>query len=110
MKKVRSYSRYSFDAAILLGKQIRLHRKQRNWTESELAQRAGVSRATLQKIEKGDMSCAIGLVFEIAALVGVTLFADNNSALNSIIAHIDDKIALLPKAIHTQAKKVDDDF
>lgn len=58
----------------MLGKQIRLGRKQRRWSEHELAERAGIARATLQKIEKGDPGCAIGLVFEVATLVGVTLF------------------------------------
>jgi transcriptional regulator with XRE-family HTH domain len=35
----------------LLAKQIQLGRKQRKWTEHELADRAGISRATLQKTE-----------------------------------------------------------
>ncbi len=110
MKKSRTYSDYSIYAAILLGKQIHKYRKERSWTESELAERAGISRATVQKIEKGDMSCALGLVFEVAALVGIKLFADNNSALSAMIERADDKIALLPKSIHSSRKKIDDDF
>ena len=70
MTKNRTYSSYTREAAILLGKQIRLGRKQRKWTEHELAERAGISRATLQKIEKGDLSVAIGLAFEAAACRG----------------------------------------
>lgn len=109
MKQVRSYSRYGVNAAILLGKQIRLGRKQRKWTESELAERAGVSRATIQKIEKGDMTCAMGLVFETAALVGVQLFDDDTNIAKQI-DRTDDKIALLPKTIHKISKGVDDAF
>lgn len=110
MKKARAYSRYSIDAAILLGKQIQLGRKQRKWTESELAERAGISRSTVQKIEKGDMSCEIGLVFETATLVGIKLFASEVTSLSAQIKNTDEKIALLPKSIHKQKKEVDDAF
>ena len=110
MIKSRVYSHYTIQTATLLGKQIRLRRKQRKWTESELAQRAGVVRATIQKIEKGDVNCAIGLVFEVATLVGVKLFAEDSHVLTDIINRTDDKIALLPKSIHNHKKEVDDDF
>ena len=98
------------EAAILLGEQIRLGRKQLKWTEQNLADRAGISRATLQKIEKGATTCAIGLVFETAMLVGVNLFNKENSPLKNTIEQIHDKIALLPQRIQTVTRKVDDDF
>jgi len=111
MTKARVYSQYCIEAAAVLGKQIRLGRKQKKWTESELAERANISRATLNKIEKGDLSCKIGLVFELAALVGVELFESNQSSLRMQLDRINDKIALLPKAIHSSGRKViDDDF
>jgi transcriptional regulator with XRE-family HTH domain len=110
MAKERIYSRYAREAATLLAKQIQLGRKQRKWTEHELAERAGISRATLQKIEKGDLSVAIGLAFEAAALVGVALFDEERSALASHIARTDDKLALLPSAVRQRRKPVDDDF
>jgi DNA-binding XRE family transcriptional regulator len=110
MAKARTYSRYSTEAAILLGKQIKLGRKQRKWTEHDLADRAGISRATLQKIEKGDLTCAIGLVFEVAALVGVKLFDTENTSLAMHIERTSDKIALLPKTVHKSKKVVDDNF
>lgn len=65
--------KHAKEAAVLLGEQIKLGRKQKRWTENELTERAGISRATLQKIAKGDMSCAIGLVFEVATLVNIPL-------------------------------------
>jgi transcriptional regulator with XRE-family HTH domain len=110
MAKERTYSRYAREAAALLAKQIQLGRKQRKWTERELAERAGISRATLQKIEKGDLSVAIGLAFEAAALVGVALFDEERRALAAHIAHTDDKLALLPSAVRQRRKPVDDDF
>jgi transcriptional regulator with XRE-family HTH domain len=110
MAKQRTYSKYSLDAVMLLGDQIKLGRKQREWTEQNLADRAGISRATFQKIENGEMSCAIGLVFEVAALVGINLFEQDKHSLSRQREHTKDKIALLPQRIKTKTKAVDDDF
>jgi DNA-binding XRE family transcriptional regulator len=110
MVKQRTYSRCAQEAALLLGKQIKLGRKQRKWSENNLAERIGISRATLQKIERGEMTCAIGLVFEAAALVGVNLFEQDNQRLATSLDLTQSKIALLPKRIRKQKKAVDDDF
>jgi len=110
MKRQRTYSRYAKEAANLLGGQIKLGRKQKRWTENELAERAGISRATLQKIEKGDMSCAIGLVFEVAALVNIPLFELGTCPLSKQVEHIRDKVALMPQRIRARQNAVDDDF
>ncbi len=110
MGKKRAYSRYSNAAAELLGKAIQLGRKERKWTAQELAERAGIARGTLIKIEKGDMRCEIGLVFEVAALVGVKLFDVDESQLTMNIDRFNDKIALLPKSIRPPSKVVHDDF
>lgn len=106
----RTYSRVTREAAELFGKLIRLNRKERKMTESELAGRAGISRATLQKIERGDLKCEVGLFFEVATLVGVQLFeAENLHAVSMHLSRIDDKLALLPQTVRPSVK-VDDDF
>ncbi|MGB1111239.1 MAG: transcriptional regulator, partial [Gammaproteobacteria bacterium] len=64
----------------------------------------------LQKIEKGNLGVAIGLVFEVAALVGVALFDEERSALASHVGRTDEKLALLPSAVRKRGKSVDDDF
>jgi transcriptional regulator with XRE-family HTH domain len=110
MMKQRAYSKYAKEAASLLGQQIKLGRKERKWSEQNLAGRAGISRATLQKIESGEMSPSIGLVFEVAALVGVPLFEQESRALATSIELTQNKIALLPKRIRNKTKAVDDDF
>ena len=56
------------------------------------------------------MSCAIGIVFEVAALVGVNLFEQDKRPLSKHIEQTRDKIALLPKRIQVKAKTVDDEF
>ena len=77
---------------------------------AELAERAGISRGLLQRIEKGDLGCRIGAVFEAAVLVGIKLFDADEVSLATRIRQADDKIALLPKHIHPGKKVVDDDF
>ncbi len=106
----RTYSRITRYAATLLGKQIRIARKERKMTVQELAERAGISRGLLQRIEKGDLKCQIGAVFEAAALVGIKFFDADELSLTTRIRQADDKIALLPKHIHPGKKVVDDDF
>lgn len=111
MAKNRIYSSYTREAASLLGKRIRLGRIQRKWTETELAERAGLSRATLQKIEKGDPSVALGRVFEVATLVGVRLFDAESPRLTDHIDRTNDQLALLPSAVRKSGSAdVDDDF
>ena len=110
MAKKRTYSKHAQEAVILLGEQIKLGRKQRKWTEKNLADRAGISRATLQKIENGKMNCAAGLTFEVATLVGINLFEQDKHSLSKQIVQTRDKAALLPKRIKTKTKEVDDDF
>jgi transcriptional regulator with XRE-family HTH domain len=109
-KKTRTYSSYTLEAANLMGKLVRLGRTQRKLTVQDLADRVGVSRGLLQRIEKGDPKCEMGTVFEVAALVGVKLFDTDSKAMSSHIERIEDKLALLPKAIHKRRKVVDDDF
>jgi transcriptional regulator with XRE-family HTH domain len=110
MTKQRTYSKFAKEAAFLLGQQIKLGRKKRQWSEQNLAARAGISRATLQKIEAGEMSPSIGLVFEVAALVGVPLFEQDSRGLATSIELTQSKIALLPKRIKNKTTAVDDDF
>ena len=110
MSRARAYSRYSLEAAALLGKLIRLHRQERKLTARDLADRAGLTRTTLRKIENGDMKCEIGLVFEVAALVGVKLFDADAGSLGEYRKRIDDRIALLPKTVRKANQEIHDDF
>lgn len=110
MAKQRAYSPYAREGVTLMGELIKLGRKQRQWTEKNLAERAGISRATLQKIENGEMSCSVGSVFEVAALVGVVLFESDSMPLPKHIEHERNKVALLPQRIKSKKKIVRDDF
>ena len=61
-------------------------------------------------IKFGGMSCAVGLVFEIAALVGVKLFEPDSIPLSKHIEYTQDTIALLPKRIKAKRRAVRDGF
>lgn len=106
----RTYSRYSRDAVSLLGALIREARNERRITAQELADRAGISRGLLQRIEKGNLKCEIGAVFEVATIVGVKLFDADESMLTNYLHQTREKLALLPKSVRKKSKPVRDDF
>lgn len=106
----RTYSRYSRDASALLGGLIRTARLEHRLTAQEVADRAGISRGLLQRIEKGDLKCEIDAVFEVAALLGVKLFDADETTLSRHLSQTRDKLALLPKSIHRKSRVVHDDF
>jgi transcriptional regulator with XRE-family HTH domain len=110
MTKLKPYSRYSRDAEVLLGQLIRLARISHKLTHEQLAERAGLSRGLVHRIEKGDPGCAIGAVFEVATIVGVRLFDADQSTLATGIAANTTTLMLLPQAIRTSTKPVKDDF
>ena len=106
----RIYSRYTREALGLLGGLLRAARIERKMGTQALADRAGVSRDMLHRIEKGDPRCEIGVVFELAAILGVPLFEPEIGALQSRRRDTEAKLALLPKAIHAPTVEVKDDF
>lgn len=106
----RPYSRYSRDAVHLLGRLIRRARIEQGLTAEALAERAGMSRGLVQRIERGEMGCAIGAVFEAAAIVGVPLFEASPSELASRVAETEYTLRLLPRSVRTSDKGVKDDF
>lgn len=106
----RTYSRYTREASALLGGLIRAARKERKLTAQELADRAGISRGLLQRIEKGDLKCEIGAAFEVATIVGVKLFDATENTLIKHLRQTEARLALLPKLIKTRKKTLRDDF
>jgi transcriptional regulator with XRE-family HTH domain len=115
----RAYSRYGLEAIALLGQMIRAGRIQRRITGEEMASRMGISRALLQRIEKGDPGCGIGAVFEAAAIAGVPLFeTDRGRAtvdadrerVSAQRAALSEMLTLLPKTARKPRRTIKDDF
>ena len=109
--QVRAYSRQGREALTALGQLIRIHRIEKKMSVLDLAERLGVSRDMMQRIEKGDPRCGIGSVFEAAVIVGVPLFEEEPGRLSEMKARYVEKLSLLPKAIRkTSSKVIKDDF
>lgn len=94
----------------MLGKLIRVSRAERGLTAQDLSDRAGISRTTLSSIEKGAPGPEIGIVFEVASLVGMHLFDYDERTLQMHNKRLDEKLTLLPKSVRRSVKEVDDDF
>lgn len=107
---IRAYSRIAAGALELLGKLIRSNRILRKMTAQEVAERAGISRGLVQRIEKGDPRCAIGVVFEVATIVGVVLFDADPAVISLKSQQTTEKLALLPRTVHKTEQDFDDDF
>lgn len=105
----RVYSPYAVEAARLLGGQIRLARRERRWSQDELAERAGITTRTVYKIEHGDLSVGLGSAFELAALLGVPLFHAERPRLTADLDRVQARSALLPRPSRSTGK-VRDDF
>lgn len=54
-----------------LGEQIRYARLRRDLTTAQIAERAGISRSTLVRIEKGDEGVALGQYFRVLIALGL---------------------------------------
>lgn len=109
-KRVRAYSRSVRYAAELLGSQVREARVERRWTVRELAERAGVSTSTLQKVERGDPSVTLGVALDVASLVGVPLFTEDRSRLAGELASRRERLALLPQRVRPPREDLDNEF
>jgi transcriptional regulator with XRE-family HTH domain len=106
----RTYSRYSREAIALLGNLIRAARTERKLTAQEVADRAGISRGLMQRIEKGDPKCELGATFEVATIVGIKLFDAEATTLTQHRRQTEDKLALLPKSVRKKTNVADDEF
>jgi transcriptional regulator with XRE-family HTH domain len=54
-----------------LGENIRLARLRRDLSSEQVSERAGISRNTLIKIERGDEGVAIGMYFRVLIVLGL---------------------------------------
>jgi transcriptional regulator with XRE-family HTH domain len=109
MKRARTYSPVTVQAARLLGARVRLARRERRWTLQQLAERVGVTHVTMRKVERGDLTVGLGVAFEAAAIVGVPLFHEDPSRRALEAGRVDDRLAVLPTLVRKPAE-VDDDF
>jgi DNA-binding XRE family transcriptional regulator len=108
--KKHNDARYTLSAAILIGRLIEIERKTRRMTAQELAERLGVARGTVQRLEAGDPKVELGLAFEACALMGIRLFDEDQCGLSGRLDEAGKRLVLLPKYARARQMVVDDDF
>lgn len=70
IKKQIIYPRHQ-KILVEMGEQFKLARKRRNFTLIQVAERAGIHRETLRKIEKGESSVALGAYFNVLRVMNL---------------------------------------
>lgn len=108
--KKRSYARYTIAAVELLGTLVQLERKSRRMTAQEMADRLGIDRSTLQRLEHGDPKVELGLAFEACAILGIPLFEETAQGLTMRLDEAGKRLALLPSRVRSRQLSVSDDF
>jgi transcriptional regulator with XRE-family HTH domain len=108
MKNTPALSIASREALLLIAARLEFARRERGMTQTELAERAGISINTLKSVLQGKPQVAIGTVFEVAAILQVSM---NESVLHSHEkALLDAKLKLLPGRVHRPKAGINDDF
>ena len=112
MKRERQYLPATEHALSALGAQVAAARRQAGWTTADLAERLGVSRNLITRIEQGAPGTAVGTVLEAAVVCGVPLFGAEPDQLGRVAETERARLALLPERVRGSAGRgeVDDDF
>ena len=98
------------DAVAVVGQLVATERRRQGRTAVDLAERAGISRDTLHRIERGDPAVAIGTALELLVLLGVPLFSTDAEGLAKQVASGRQLLALLPARVRPDTREPDDDF
>ncbi|MBV9522445.1 MAG: helix-turn-helix transcriptional regulator, partial [Alphaproteobacteria bacterium] len=61
------------DLETRLGARVKIEREARGWSLTDLAQRSGVSRAMINKVERGEASPTASLLGRLSGAFGLTL-------------------------------------
>jgi DNA-binding XRE family transcriptional regulator len=97
-----------------IGTLIACARKEKQWTQAELAKRIGVNRMTLGRIEKGAPEVAIGWYLTATWLLGLPILSWQTTSEgrgNTIVSDLLTKLQKnLPDRIRQHRRTIDNDF
>ncbi|MCY4105001.1 MAG: helix-turn-helix transcriptional regulator [bacterium] len=108
MSRHRELSPTTREALALFAARVRVSRRERRLRAAEVAERVGVSLTTIRKVERGDPTVALGTAFEVATILGVALYGEDQQRRRLEAEYVTSRLALLPDAV--RHPEVDDDF
>lgn len=109
--KKQNYARYTIAAVSVLGNLIQVERKSRKMTAQEFAGRLGVTRGTVQRLERGDPKVELGVAFEACTVLGIRLFDEDLGGITFRNEDLQKRLTLLPKYARPRRKiAIDNDF
>ena len=106
-RRATVYSVVTRDVCTALGTEIARARRERRWSQAELAGRVGAALGTIRAVERGTPSVTLGVAVEAAVVLGIDLLG-GPAAAAARTAESHRTLALLPRRIRAGA--VDDDF
>ena len=97
-----------------IGGMIACARKEKQWTQEELAKRIGINRMTVGRIEKGAIEVAIGWYLTAAWLLGLPILtwqAMGEGRNDTVVSDLLTKLKrALPNRVRKRQKTIDNDF
>jgi transcriptional regulator with XRE-family HTH domain len=98
-RSVTVYSAPTRDVCAALGSEIARVRRERRWSQTELAERVGVALGTIRAVEKGAPSVTLGVAVEAATVLGIDLLGGPAAAARA--ADNRRTLALLPQRVRS---------
>jgi len=105
-----NYSRATKSTVSYLGNLIKLARKERGFSQQELAERLNVSRSLIQRIELGNTKVSIGSVFEACFVLGIPLMGCDKEHIDNLSRMLSYLNKLVPDSIPNKNIAFNDDF
>lgn len=79
-------------------------------TAAQVAERVGISRGLVHRLESGAPGVSMGAAFEVAGVVGLRLFDLDEPGIFSRLTNARSMDVLLPRSVRRNLPKIDDNF
>jgi len=86
-----------------LGDRLRLARLRRRISATEMAERVGVSRMTIYKLERGDLSVGFGILVRTLGVLGLDADLDLIARDDELGRRLQDVSLRRPRRVHDRA-------
>lgn len=80
-----------------MGERLRLARLRRRLSAQQVAERAGISRATLHKVERGEPNVAMGSYFQVLRVLGLETDFESLAADDTMGRKLQDLEMVTPR-------------